>query len=270
MATQLNPNPTRQTSVETRRGWRAAVGSALALTYGGICYLIALGAFLYLIGFLEGIGAPTTLDAAPSAPAAVAVPVDIALLALFAAQHSIMARAGFKRWWKSVIPLAIERSTYLLLTSLVLLLLCWQWRPIAGVIWQVGDGFASRALLAVSLAGWLIIYVSTFAINHFDFLGLRQVYLAWRRKKYTSLPFRIAGLYGLVRHPMMLGFLIAFWATPRMTTGHLLFALATTGYIVLAARFLEERDLVAAFGDTYRAYQRRVPMLLPLPRWRKR
>jgi methanethiol S-methyltransferase len=270
MATQLKPNQTRQAGAETHNGLRAAVGGAFALTYGGICFLIALGTLLYLIGFLEDLGTPTTLDGTSSAPAALAVPVDIALLALFAAQHSIMARAGFKRWWKNVIPLAIERSTYLLVTSLVLLVLCWQWRPIAGVIWQVGDGFASRALLAVSLAGWLLIYVSTFAINHFDFLGLRQVYLAWRRKTYTSLPFRIAGLYGLVRHPMMFGFLIAFWATPRMTAGHLLFALATTGYIVLAVRFLEERDLVAAFGETYRAYQRRVPMLLPLPRWRKR
>lgn len=269
MVTQLQPRQTRQPSVETRRGLRAAVGSVLALTYGGISYLAFLGAFVYAIGFVENIGTPTTIDSRPSSPALVAALIDIALLALFAAQHSIMARAGFKAWWTRIIPQSIERSTYVLLASLALLLLFWQWQPISYVIWQVDNGVARGLLIGISLFGWLLCTVSTFLINHFDLFGLRQVYLAWSRKAYTDLPFRVVGLYRLVRHPMMLGLLIAFWATPRMSSGHLLFSLATTGYIVLAVRYLEERALVATLGEPYSAYRRRVPMLLPLPRWRR-
>lgn len=266
MATQLQPRQTRQPSDTPH----FAATSMLALAYGAICYVIFLGTTVYAIGFVEDIGAPTSLDAASSSPVGVAVAVDVALLGLFAAQHSIMARLRFKQWWTRVIPRAIERSTYVLLASLVLLALLWQWRPIGSVIWQVDNSFAKATLVAISLLGWLLVIASTFAINHFDLFGLRQVYLAWRRTAYTDLPFQIGPLYQLVRHPMMLGFLIAFWATPRMTAGHLLFALATTGYILLAVRLLEERDLVRGFGGTYTAYRRRVPMLLPLPRPRKR
>lgn len=266
MATQFKPSQTRQPNGNRQ----FAAPRMLVLAYGAICYLVFLGVTVYAIGFVEGIGAPTTLDAAPSLPVGVAVVIDVALLALFAAQHSIMARPRFKQWWTRVIPHAIERSTYVLLASLALLALFWQWRPIGGVIWQVDNRVAKAILVSISLLGWLLVIASTFAINHFDLFGLRQVYLAWRRTAYTDLPFRIAPLYQLVRHPMMLGFLIAFWAAPRMTAGHLLFAAATTGYILLSVRLLEERDLVRAFGETYTAYRRRVPMLLPLPRPRTR
>ncbi len=264
MATQLKPSQTNQSSDSPR----SAAPRMFALAYGAICYLIFLGATVYAIGFVENIAAPTRLDAAPSSPVRVAVVVDVALLALFAAQHSFMARPRFKQWWTRVMPHAIERSTYVLLASLVLLTLFWQWQPIGGVIWQVDNSVGKATLVAVSLLGWLLVLVSTFATSHFDLFGLRQVYLTWRRAEYSDLPFRITPLYQLVRHPMMLGFLIAFWATARMTVGHLLFALATTSYILLAVRLLEERDLVRAFGETYTAYRRRVPMLLPLPRSR--
>jgi protein-S-isoprenylcysteine O-methyltransferase Ste14 len=266
MATQLKPRQTTQPSDKAQ----STIRNVLVLVYGTLCYLIFLGTLVYAIGWVEDIGTPTTLDAAPSAPVGVAVCVDLVLLGLFVAQHSIMARPAFKRWWTRVIPHTIERSTFVLLASLLFLLLFWQWRPIGGVIWQVDNGFAKAMLVAISLLGWLLVVVSTFAINHFDLWGLRQVYLAFRRKAYTELPFREVGLYKVVRHPMNLGLLIAFWATPRMTAGHLLYALATTAYIVLAVRLLEERDLVRAFGDTYTAYRRRVPMLLPLARSRTR
>ena len=244
-------------------------GSALAVLYGIACYAIFLTTVLYSIGFVENIAVPTTLDGRQSSSVSIALAIDVALLALFAVQHSIMARPGFKAWWTSFIPHSIERSTFVLLTSLILLLLYWQWRPLDAIIWRVDNTTGSSVLIAVSLFGWLLALISTFLINHFDLFGLRQVYLAWRRQTYTNLTFRVVGLYRLVRHPMMLGFVIAFWATPRMTAGHLLFAIATTAYILVAVRFLEERDLVAELGEPYAAYRRRVPMLLPLPRPRK-
>ncbi|MGZ3600628.1 MAG: methanethiol S-methyltransferase [Ktedonobacterales bacterium] len=241
------------------------MGAVLALIYGAACYIVFLVAVLYSIGFVENMVVPTTLDGRQSSPLPVALAVDIALLALFAMQHSIMARPRFKAWWTSIIPHTIERSTFVLLTSLILLLLFWQWRPIDAIIWHADNAIAYAALLTLSFFGWLLALTSTFLINHFDLFGLRQVYLAWRRQPYTNQPFRVVGLYRLVRHPLMLGFVIAFWATARMTAGHLLFAVATTAYILLAVHFLEERDLVATLGDPYTAYRRRVPMLLPLP-----
>ncbi len=245
------------------------LGSTLALLYGVVCYVVFLVTVLYSIAFVENIGVPVTLDGKQSSPVSVALPIDIALLALFAVQHSIMARPGFKARWTAIIPHSVERSTFVLISSLILLLLYWQWRPLDTVIWRVDNPIGYAALLALSLFGWLFAFTSTFLINHFDLFGLRQVYLAWRRQTYTNLPFRVSGFYRLVRHPLMLGFLIAFWAAPRMTAGHLLFAVATTGYILLAVHFLEERDLVAALGAPYAEYRRRVPMLLPLPRPRK-
>jgi methanethiol S-methyltransferase len=246
------------------------VSSTLALLYGISCYLVFLAATVYAVGFVENVGAPTALDGGQHSPTIVALVVDSGLLGLFAVQHSVMARARFKAWWTSIIPPAVERSTFVLLSSLVLLLLFWQWRPIDAVVWRVENAVGSTVLLALSLVGWGLVILSTFLINHFDLFGLRQVYLDWSRRPYTPLSFSVASLYRLVRHPMMLGFLIAFWAAPRMTVGHLLFAVATTGYILLAVRFLEERDLVESLGDPYIAYRRRVPMILPLSRfWSK-
>lgn len=187
------------------------------------------------------------------------------LLAVFAVQHSVMARPGFKARWTRIVPVAVERSTYVLLSSCALALVFWGWRPLPGVVWEVGSD-AGRALVwAISAAGWLTVLATTFLISHVDLFGLRQVYLNLRRRPYTHPKFRLVGLYRLVRHPLMLGFLIAFWATPRMTLGYLVFAIATTLYILVALQ-LEERDLVDAFGDSYRDYQKRVRMLLPLPR----
>jgi protein-S-isoprenylcysteine O-methyltransferase Ste14 len=238
-----------------------------ALLYGAACYAVFLATFLYAIAFVAGVGVPKHVDnGAPIAlPAALAI--DLALLALFAIQHSGMARPAFKRWWTRIVPPAIERGTYVLASSLVLALLFWQWRPLPLRVWQAdGDG-ARMALYGLSALGCLLVLSSTFLINHFDLFGLRQVWRhAHRRPPTLDTPFVTRAFDRIVRHPLMLGFLVAFWATPTMSLGHLLFALTTTGYILVAVKFLEERDLVAHFGDTYRDYQRRVPMLLP---WRR-
>ncbi|HEU0027803.1 MAG TPA: NnrU family protein [Ktedonobacterales bacterium] len=245
------------------------VGATLALLIGVICYVTGLAGFLYFVWFVEGVGAPKGIDAGLATPVWSAVAIDAGLLAFFAGIHSLMARPGFKAWWTRIVPHSLERSVYVAVAGLSLLLLSWQWCPLTAVIWRVDNTLAAGALLGLSVAGWLLAFVSTFLINHFDMLGLRQVYLAWRRKAYTSLPFRTPLFYKLIRHPMMLGLLIAFWAAPQMTTGHLLLALALTAYILLAVRFLEERDLVAALGEDYVAYQRATPMLVPFIRRRR-
>lgn len=240
----------------------------LALLYGAACYALFLATFLYAIAFVAGIGVPKHIDNGVAAPFLVALGIDLALLSLFAVQHSGMARPAFKRWWTKFVPQPIERSTFVLASSLVLVLLFWQWRPLPQVIWNVDDGIARWALYALSAMGWLLLLSSTFLINHFDLFGLRQVWFHARQRKAMDEPFVTRAFYRIVRHPLMLGFLIAFWATPTMTVGHLLFALVTTGYILVAVKFLEERDLIAQYGDTYREYQRQVPMLLPWPKRR--
>ncbi|HET6545230.1 MAG TPA: NnrU family protein [Rhodanobacteraceae bacterium] len=243
--------------------------NTLVLLYGFIAYIVFLLTFLYAIGFVGDFLVPRTIDRPPQDAAAMPLAwiVDVALLGLFAVQHSAMARRGFKDWLTRWLPAPIERSTYVLVTSLVLILLFWQWRPLPGVIWDVGAGGAWWMLLyALFALGWLLVLAGTFVINHFDLFGLRQVWFAARSHEYPAVEFKEGWFYRLVRHPLMLGFIVAFWATPRMSTGHLLFAVATTGYILIAVRFLEERDLVAMHGETYRDYQRRVPMLCPWPR----
>jgi protein-S-isoprenylcysteine O-methyltransferase Ste14 len=191
--------------------------------------------------------------------------IDVLLLGVFAVQHSVMARPAFKRWWTRFVPSSIERSTYVVLASAALLLLYWQWRTLPAVIWDVHLQAGRVALWALFWLGWATVFSASFMVNHFDLFGLRQVYLVWRGKSYSDIDFRVRFLYRLVRHPLMLGFLIAFWAAPTMTVGHLLFSVATTGYILVALQ-LEERDLVAALGDQYRDYRREVPRLLPWPR----
>ena len=234
----------------------------LILVYGVVAYAVFLASFLYAIGFVGGFVVPKTIDSGSAADAPAAILIDLGLLSLFAIQHSVMARPFFKRWWTGVIPPAAERSTYVLASSLLLLLLFWLWRPLAGIVWNFDSPAAAGLLWAIFAVGWLIVLVSTFLINHFDLFGLRQVYLSFLGKPYSPPPFQTPWLYRVVRHPIMLGFLIAFWATPTMTYGHLLFAAVVTAYVLVALR-LEERDLVAHYGETYAAYQAQVRMLMP-------
>lgn len=240
----------------------------ITVLYGMICYVIFLLTFLYAIAFVGDLLVPKTLDRPMSGPsgAAIAWIIDIVLLGLFAVQHSGMARRGFKRWLSGWLPTPVERSTFVLVSSLVLILLFWQWRPLPGIVWNVQTPWAWWLLYALFAFGWLVVLTGTFVINHFDLFGLRQVWLRARGREYTQLEFKDSIYYRIVRHPLMLGFIIAFWAIPRMSVGHLLFALATTGYILIAVKFMEERDLVAIHGGAYRDYQRRVPMICPWPR----
>ncbi|OBK31019.1 hypothetical protein A5634_00830 [Mycobacterium asiaticum] len=237
----------------------------LTVSYGAAAYLVGFAAFVYAIGFLGVFVVPRRIDHGVEAPLAQALVVNVLLLSAFAVQHSVMARPSFKRWWTRMVPSSVERSTYVLATGLVLALLFWQWRTMPTVIWEVSWPAGRIVLYVLFWLGWVVVLASTFMINHFDLFGLRQVYLAWRGRPYTDLEFSSPLPYRLVRHPLMLGFLIVFWATPRMTAGHLLFAVVWTGYILLAVRW-EEHDLTEALGDQYLDYRRRVPMLLPWPR----
>lgn len=240
----------------------------MTLLYGSACYAVFLATFLYAMAFVAGVGVPKHIDNGASTSLLAALAIDLGLLTLFAVQHSGMARPAFKRWWTRYVPQVIERSTFVLVSSLVLLFLFLQWRPLPQAIWQVQPGWAEWSLMAVSLLGWLMVLTSSFTINHFELFGLRQVWLFVRGREAKDEPFVLRAMYRIVRHPLMLGFLIAFWATPYMTLGHLLFSGVVTGYIFVAVKFLEERDLVAAHGEAYREYQRTVPMLVPLPKRR--
>jgi methanethiol S-methyltransferase len=234
----------------------------IAALYGLFCYTVFLGSFLYAIGFVGDLIVPRTIDSGVSTPLPEALIIDLLLLGAFAAQHSIMARPAFKAAWTRIVPRALERSTYVLFSSLLLALICWQWRAIPIVLWDASTPFLKGALFALFALGWLIVLLSTFMINHFDLFGLRQVYLRMRAIDYVAPRFTQRAFYKFVRHPIMLGFVIAFWATPHMSLGHLIFAVATTGYILIGIAF-EERDLVRSHGEQYQAYRARVPMLLP-------
>jgi protein-S-isoprenylcysteine O-methyltransferase Ste14 len=230
--------------------------------YGVICYVAFFATFLYAVGFIGNVGVPTALDARATDPLGQAVAINTGLLMLFAVQHSVMARKSFKQLWTRIVPKPIERSTYVLFSSLALDLLFWQWRPIGGTLWSVDSSVGIATTRALFAFGWGLVLISTFLIDHFDLFGLRQVWLYLIGRPYTPRPFATPGPYRLVRHPLYLGWLFAFWMTPTMTSAHLLFAIATTTYILLAIQF-EEHDLVGEFGDTYETYRHRVPMLVP-------
>ena len=237
----------------------------LFLLYGVISYFIFFGTILYAIGFVGNLFVPKSIDGPAAMPLAKAVLINASLLLVFALQHSIMARPAFKRWWTRFVPEPAERSTYVLIASLCLLLMMWQWQPIGGVVWVIESSLLKTILVSAYAFGWALVFISTFLINHFDLFGLRQTWLYFTGRKYTSLPFRTPLFYRFVRHPLYLGFLIAFWSTPVMTVAHILFAMLTTGYILTAIVF-EEKDLEAHFGESYVTYKQNSSKIIPFLR----
>jgi methanethiol S-methyltransferase len=241
------------------------MGRIVSFLYGLAAYLVFFVTILYAIGFVSGLVVPKTIDTGPVVPIAEALIVNVLLMTLFALQHSVMARKPFKRWLTQFVPVAIERSTYVLLASLVLLLLFWQWRPLPTVVWQIADPQLAAAVMGLSFFGWVLVFLSTFLINHFELFGLHQVAIQLTGRTMPEPRFKTPVLYKMVRHPIYLGFIIAFWAAPVMTVGHLLFAAVTTAYIFVGI-FLEERDLLGQFGEEYKRYREQVGMLVPFRR----
>ncbi len=241
----------------------------LFLVYGLAAYAVSMSTLVYAMGFVAGVGVPKSIDSTPSAPLAIALLTDAVLLAIFAVQHSVMAREGFKRVWTKLVPQPLERSTFALAASAALVLLYWKWEPIGGVIWNADGEVLRMALHALSFAGWMFVVLSTFVIDHFDLFGVRQVSLYFRGIPYTPPQFTARGWYAYVRHPIYFGFIVAFWATPTMTAAHLVFAIATTAYILIAIR-LEERDMLELHGDRYETYREQVSMLVPRPPKKRR
>jgi protein-S-isoprenylcysteine O-methyltransferase Ste14 len=241
------------------------MGRLIAFLYGLVAYAVFLFTFLYAIGFVEGLAVPKAIDTGTRVATPEALVVNLLLMSLFALQHSVMARKSFKQWWTQFVPASVERSTYVLLSSLALALLFWQWRPTPAVVWQVTDPQIAAAIVSLSFFGWVLALISTFLINHFELFGLRQVVANLAGRTIPEPEFKTPLLYKFIRHPLYLGFIIAFWSAPVMTLGHLLFAAVTTAYIFVGI-FLEERDLVELFGDEYRKYRKTASMLIP---WRK-
>jgi len=254
-----------QATILTKDAPRGTIGKAVAFLFGIAAYLVFFFTVLYAIGFVTGLVVPKTIDSGPVVAWGEAAVINLLLMALFAIQHSVMARPQFKQWWTRYVPQSVERSTYVLFASLALILLFWQWRPMPDVVWQIADPGIAMAVMGLSFFGWFLVFTSTFLINHFELFGLHQVVNNLVGRRMPASRFKTPALYKFVRHPIYLGFIIAFWAAPTMTVGHLLFAAVTTAYIFVGI-FLEERDLTDLFGDDYRRYKQRVSMLVP---WRK-
>ena len=254
---------------ETQAINRALPGNRMlkftAFLFGAVAYLTCLITILYAIGFVSGLVVSKTIDTGAKSPVFEAIAINLLLMSLFAIQHSVMARKPFKQWWTRFIPKSVERSTYVLFSSLALLLLFWQWRPMPAVVWHIEEPEMAAVVMGLSFVGWVIVFTSTFLINHFELFGLHQVANNLVGREMSPPTFRTPLLYKFVRHPIYLGFIIAFWAAPTMSAGHLLFAALTTAYIFVGI-LLEERDLIDMFGDEYRRYREQVSMLLP---WRK-
>jgi methanethiol S-methyltransferase len=240
------------------------LGRVTAFLYGVFCYAAFLASFLYAVGFLGNFGVPKSIDSGPQMPLGYALAINLALLGLFALQHSVMARPWFKSVWACVVPPVVERSTYVLFSSLALLLLFWKWEPMGGVVWSVDNLYGRGVITALYAMGWLVVLIATFQINHFDLFGLRQVWFYLKGEPYQPLKFGTPGLYKLVRHPLYVGWLMVFWSAPVMTVAHLVFALMTTAYILVAIQF-EERDLMGLHRE-YAEYKKSVPMLIPVGR----
>jgi len=240
------------------------MGRVLTFLYGAVAYAAFFVVFLYMIGFVGNMAVPKSIDTGAPSPLWYALLVNAALVGLFAVQHSVMARPAFKSWWTRFVPKPMERSTYVLLTSLILALLFWQWRPISGIVWDVRHPLGVTLLMGLYFLGWATVLYSSYIIDHFDLFGLRQVYLHLCKRPYSHPPFMVRSLYRFIRHPLMAGFLIAFWAAPTMTAGHLLFALLFTGYVFVGVA-MEERDLVRFLGTDYQVYRSQTPMFLPSP-----
>ncbi len=239
-----------------------AIGRGTIFIYGAVCYLMFLGTFLYAIGFVGGVIVPKTIDSGTAGPITQSILINALLLGLFAIQHLVMARPGFKVWWTKIIPPAVERSTFVLMTNIILITMFWAWQPVTDVVWTIENPAIRMAIHATAAMGWIIVLLATFMIDHFDLFGMRQVTLHLLGRPYNGARFHTPWFYQYVRHPLMLGFIIAFWAAPTMTMGHLMFAAMTTAFILVALQF-EERDLMALHGEAYKAYQRTTPMLIP-------
>lgn len=242
---------------------------AIIFLYGIVAYVIFLGAFLYAIGFVGNLIVPKSIDSGVESTMLIAIVINAILLSVFALQHSIMARPKFKKAWTRIIPQAMERSTYVLLSSLALLLLYWQWQPMPQVVWSVENETIVLILNTLFFVGWLIVLLSTFMINHFELFGLEQIYNNLKNKSSKPLTFTTQFFYGVIRHPIMLGFIIAFWATPEMTVGHLFFSIMTTLYIYIAVKYFEEKDLRKFIGEQYDDYMKNTPMLIPFTKKRR-
>ena len=238
------------------------MGKLVAFLYGIVAYLVFAIVIVYAIGFVCGLVVPKTIDSGPAGPLMESIVINLVLMTIFALQHSVMARPQFKAWWTTIVPKSVERSTYVLLASLALALVFWQWRPIPGVVWEVKEPTIAAFLLYFGLFGWVLVFISTFMINHFELFGLHQVANNLAGKPMPPMKFKTPMLYNVVRHPIYLGFIIFVWATPVMTAGHLLFAAVVTAYIFIGIA-LEEHDLIAVFGDEYRRYRQRVAMIVP-------
>jgi len=238
------------------------MGKLVAFLYGIVAYLVFAVVIVYSLGFISGLVVPKTIDSGPAGPLVESIVINLVLMTIFALQHSVMARPQFKKWWTTVVPISVERSTYVLLASLALALVFWQWRPIPGVVWEAKDPTIAGSLLYLGLLGWVLVFFSTFMINHFELFGLHQVANNLAGKSMPPMKFQAPMLYNVVRHPIYLGFIIFVWATPVMTAGHVLFAAVVTAYIFVGIA-LEEHDLIAVFGDEYRRYRQRVAMIVP-------